>query len=392
MANTIEYAQLFQTGLDKKMLQGSATGVLEINPLQVKYNGGNTVRIPKMAMSGLGNYSRENGYGDNGAVSLSFETHTFDMDRSKPFLIDAMDVDESNFVATVGNAMAVFQDEQVIPETDSYRLSKICTVAKANDKVNFYTPAEATIFKTLTDDIASVKNLVGADKKLIIFMSIPTMTVLNNCDQISKRLDVGQYTKGEINTEVKKLNGIPIFEVSDDRMKTVYTFGADGYSEVAGALSINWIIVVDNTLVGISKTDKIKIITPEVNQDADAWKLAYRKYHTLIIPDNTVRGIYVNITPAIAVVSPSFTLTALQDTATTTLTGGKFKSSISLSDFTIAGTDKATLEAGTLARVSDTVATITFTAGATGTDNVITVKGSAQELQVTSVAVAGSTA
>ena len=35
-----------------------------------------------------------------------------------------------------------------------------------------------------------------------------------------------------------------------------------------------------------SKTDNVKIITPEANQFADAWDIDYRKYHDLFIPED----------------------------------------------------------------------------------------------------------
>lgn len=44
-----------------------------------------------------------------------------------------------------------------------------------------------------------------------------------------------------------------------------------------------------------SKTDNVKIITPEANQFADAWDIDYRKYHDLFIPDNKKAVIAVSL-------------------------------------------------------------------------------------------------
>lgn len=73
MANTVEYAKVFQKELDKQVLEGATSGWMEDNAGQVKYSGGNEVKIPKMSLSGLGNYDRDSGY-TQGAVSLSYET------------------------------------------------------------------------------------------------------------------------------------------------------------------------------------------------------------------------------------------------------------------------------------------------------------------------------
>ena len=47
--------------------------------------------------------------------------------------------------------------------------------------------------------------------------------------------------------------------------------------------------------IAVSKTDNVKIITPEMNQFADAWDIDYRKYHDLFIPENKRAAIAVSI-------------------------------------------------------------------------------------------------
>ena len=54
--NTIALAEVFQRTLDAHMNQRAATGFMVDNASQVEYNGGNKIKIPKMTLSGLGNY------------------------------------------------------------------------------------------------------------------------------------------------------------------------------------------------------------------------------------------------------------------------------------------------------------------------------------------------
>lgn len=63
-----------------------------------------------------------------------------------------------------------------------------------------------------------------------------------------------------------------------------------------GILAVNWLICPKSAPIAVSKTDNIKIITPEVNQFADAWDIDYRKYHDLFIPDNKKCAIAVSVT------------------------------------------------------------------------------------------------
>lgn len=60
-------------------------------------------------------------------------------------------------------------------------------------------------------------------------------------------------------------------------------------------LVVNWLICPKSAPVAVSKTDNVKIITPELNQFADAWDVDYRKYHDLFIPENKKSAIAVSI-------------------------------------------------------------------------------------------------
>ena len=97
---------------------------------------------------------------------------------------------------------------------------------------------------------------------------------------------------------MKTLNGVPIIPVPSARMKSAYTFNASGdggFAPTTAAKSINWIICPKNAPIAVSKTDNVKIITPEANQFADAWDIDYRKYHDLFVPDNKKAAIAVSI-------------------------------------------------------------------------------------------------
>ncbi len=50
----INYAAIFMQTLDKKMVQLLTSAPMEMNENLVKYNGGNEIKIPKIAMTGLG--------------------------------------------------------------------------------------------------------------------------------------------------------------------------------------------------------------------------------------------------------------------------------------------------------------------------------------------------
>lgn len=301
--NTIEMAKIFQTVLDKQMLAGATSGWMETNAGQVKYNGGDTVRMPEISTDGLANYDRDTGF-NRGSVTLKYRDYTLTQDRGRTFSLDAMDVDESNFVASAGNVLGEFQRTQVIPEVDAYRYSKIAALAKtATHVTEGFTPASDTIMSKLDEEIAKVQEVVGDSVGLVIVMPTTIRTILNTAKDIEKHIDVGNFKAGTINTKVKTYNDIPIFGVPSARMKTAYVFNdgttsgqtAGGFTADAEAKQINWIIMPQNVPIAVSKTDKIRIFAPDVNQSMDAWKIDYRKYHDLWIPNNKLASVWANI-------------------------------------------------------------------------------------------------
>lgn len=290
--NTLEYAKIFQSQLDRQIIEGATSGWMEDNTGQVKYTGGNEVKIPTISTQGLGDYDRDNGF-VRGAVTLSYETYKMTQDRGRTFSLDAMDVDESNFIANAGNVMGVFQSEHVIPEIDSYRYSKIFALAKAGGKVTEgYTAAKATIVEKLKADIQGIRNTVSLNADLVIIMSPITAGILSDALENSRRIDIGNFKQGEIDLTIKKFDGLPIIEVPSARLKTLYkkqdgkTVGQEAGGLVAdtNAKDINWIITSKNVPIAVSKTDLTRIFNPMENQQANAWKIDYRKYHDIWIP------------------------------------------------------------------------------------------------------------
>lgn len=291
-ANTLQYAQLLQTTLDKQVVAQATSGWMELNSSMVKYNGGNEVKIPKLTMDALGDYDRTNGFVD-GAVTLSWQTRELTQDRGRSFSIDRMDLDETAFVPTAATVMGEFQRTKVIPEIDAYRYSYVGSKSITAGKNREYDPSEADILKQLKADIYDIYDIAG-EIPLIITISTKVSAMLDNSEELKKQLSVIDFDKGEVKTKVRAIDINPIIPVPSARMKTAYLFSdgktagqeGGGFKPAEDAKELNWIISPRQAVIGVSKTDKIRIFTPDENQKADAWKLDYRKYHDAWILDN----------------------------------------------------------------------------------------------------------
>ena len=300
-----EYAKVFMGTLDKQMLEGATSGWMEKNAGQVKYCGGNEVKLPKLSLSGLGDYDRTSGFAE-GSVTFQYETLSLSQDRGRTFQLDAMDVDETNFALAAGNVLGEFQRTQVIPEVDAYRYSSIAAKAITKSRSSEYTPDKSTILHELLADIARIQDVTGEGAEIVITMPVPVGSLLKEATGMTHSLDVGDFRQGSACFRVKMLDGCPIVQVPSARMKTAYTFldgtteGEEdgGFAADEDALDINWILAVRQAPVAVSKTDVSRIFDPMTNQKANAWKIDYRKYHDLWIPDQAWDGVWVSVKPA----------------------------------------------------------------------------------------------
>lgn len=295
--NSIEAAALFQKACDQQMIAGSTTGWMEANAGKVKYTGGREIKIPTISTDGLGNYDRNSGY-PKGKVALTYQTKIMTMDRGVEFLLDRIDVDESGFIATASATMSVFQSENVIPEVDAYRYSTLFKLINEKGGSSEYTPDKSTILSELKSHIAAVRNVCGG-AELVIVMSIPVADKLSSNEEFQRTLNLNNFKQGEVNDTILSINGVPIIPVPSARLKTAYTFNSGetnfGFTPTADAKDINWIICPRTAPIAVSKTDGVKIFTPEQTQGADAWKIEYRKFHDLWVMDKQLAAMRVSV-------------------------------------------------------------------------------------------------
>lgn len=305
--NTLECAKIFQTALDNQVVAEATSGWMEANAGQVQYNGGDEIKVPMMSTDGLGDYDREQGYVD-GSVNLSYQTLKLTQDRGRAFTLDAMDVNEANFIANATSVMADFQRTRVIPEIDAYRYSAIGSGAITNSRASGgYTAAADTVLSTLLDDIARVQDEVG-EIPLVITMAAPIASMMAKSKDIGKMLDVTDFAQGDITTRVRSIDGYPIIRVPSARMLTSYvlndgkTSGQEkgGFTPATDAKHINWIICPRTVPIGISKTDTMRIFDPQTYQKANAWRIDYRKFHDLFMLANKWSTVWVNVKEALS--------------------------------------------------------------------------------------------
>lgn len=304
--NTLEAATLFQKNLDLLAVQQMKTGWMDANAGQVIYNGGRDVKIPMIGVQGLGNYDRDGGY-PMGSVNLEYETRRMTQDRGREFQLDAMDIDEAAFIPTAGTVMGEFQRTKVIPEIDAYRLAMLSRMAIRNcaDAEYGYVPGSASksALKALKEGIEYVRDN-GYDGQLVIHATGKFMLELET--ELANKLTAMTWSQGGINTTVPSVDECAIIKTPKNRMahNIIMLDGKTdgqkegGFKAAEDAVYANFLIMPMTTPLAITKQDKMKIFSPDVNQKADAWLMNYRRFHDLWVKENAKNSIFGNFSAA----------------------------------------------------------------------------------------------
>ena len=309
MANSINYAAVFNRILDEKFYILPRTMWMEDTNPGIVWEGGREVKIPKLGMDGLGTM---NGYkAPNGDLTLAWETKTLQYYRGRNFSIGRYDVDETNFALTVGNALKVFLNEKVIPEIDCLRIAAAAQGAVAYGQVVNQASADITtanILGLLLADIAKVQDKIGENEQLYIQISTGLKNLLEQSTGITRFLNVKDF---QIRNAVLNLNAINdqyLIGTPSAYMHSV--FGLNDGSTVGQTVggvtftnlgpNINWIIAARPAVDAIARPQISKVIDPDTNQDGEYWKIMFSVYHGLWTMENKGDGLLVNLDTASA--------------------------------------------------------------------------------------------
>ena len=280
MANTITLAEKFVPVIDGIYKKASLTSILDANT-QADFSGVNTVKVMKVTTTGLGDYSKENGYAQ-GNATLEWEAMTLNEDRSAALTVDRMDNEE-----TLGQAFGVIMNEfirtNVAPEVDAYRFAKYAKTANIGTKAAALADGEAVV-KALREAVTAMDEAEVPSEDRVLFITPTLYGMIQDLDTTKSKEVLNRFSA--------------IVEVPQTRFYTDITMnsGTDawGYTKGASAKDINFMAVAKSAVVQATKMALPKVFDPDTNQTKDAWLFQYRLYHDAFAYDNKVKGIYVH--------------------------------------------------------------------------------------------------
>lgn len=287
MANSITLADKFLPMVDEIYKEQSVTECLDTTS-QTDVSGADEVQILKISTTGLGDYSRENGY-PQGDVTASWETLQLTEERGKEFSIDRMD-DEEMLGVAFGTLTGSFVREQVVPELDAYRFAKYASTEGISSAAEDLTAD--TVLEAIDEATRQMDEDEVPQTGRILFVSSELKPLLNSA------LTRTWTSQGNVSTVLTTYNDMVVKYVPKGRFysKTTINDGSSewGYTKAADAKDINFMIVYPPSVVQVKKVMIPKIFTPDQNQEKDAWKFQFRLYHDAFVLDNKKKGVYLH--------------------------------------------------------------------------------------------------
>lgn len=288
MSNSITlFKQQITNILDEVYKAASLTSVLDgASELVQQGANANELIIPKMSMDGLGDYSKSSGY-VNGDVTLTNETVACNFDRGRMFSVDNMDNIETAGVA-FGRLAGEFIRTKVVPELDAFRFACYAGADGISTTTATNLATGAAVIAAISAAVDGMDNDEVPQDQRYLFITPTLLGLVRDMDTTKSKAVLDQFAG------VVKVPQTRFYTAIDQLDGTTSQEEAGGYAKASGAKNINFMIIHKPALIQFEKHVAPKIVTPEQNQSADAWKFGYRNVSIADVYDNKVKGIYLH--------------------------------------------------------------------------------------------------
>lgn len=288
MSNSIAlFKQQITNILDEVYKAASLTSVLDgASELVQQGANANELIIPKMSMDGLGDYSKSSGY-VNGDVTLTNETVSCNFDRGRMFSVDNMDNIETAGVA-FGRLAGEFIRTKVVPELDAFRFACYAGADGISTTTAANLATGAAVIAAISAAVDGMDNDEVPQDQRYLFITPTLLGLVRDMDTTKSKAVLDQFAG------VVKVPQTRFYTAIDQLDGTTSQEEAGGYAKASGAKNINFMIIHKPALIQFEKHVAPKIVTPEQNQSADAWKFGYRNVSIADVYDNKVKGIYLH--------------------------------------------------------------------------------------------------
>lgn len=291
-----DYAELFMRELANKYVRELVSNDLTLSNQGIKFLNAQTIKIPRLTVSGYKDHNRNTMGFNAGTVSNDWEPKKLTHDRDIEIPIDPMDIDETNLVTEMANIQNVFEEEQAIPEKDSYRFSKLYAEAKSyagqGAVIDNTALTAANILEWFDEQMAVMDDKSVPQEGRVLYVTSAINKILKSAEGVTRMISAG--AAGVIDRRVHGLDDVSIKTVPSARFKTKYDF-TDGCVPAADGKQINMMLVHPSCVISRDKYAYMKLFTPgSDSRTADKYVYQNRYYTDTFLIERKSCGIAIN--------------------------------------------------------------------------------------------------
>ena len=289
MANSIAFAKNYTGILDEVYQRASVSACLNSGQNMVRAGrNAKEIMIPKISVTGLGDYSRNSGY-KTGAITYEYETKAFNYDRGIKLMADVMDVEESGVLDCFVAAGSELQRTQVAPEADAFTFSQIAGHSGVRCEDADFDGAEAAdilaALRAVTNEMDEKQVSMGSRYLFI------TPTLKGTLDDFSLANPVRSNRVLERFARVVEVPQVRFYTKVDLRNGDTEF----GYAKATDGKAINFMVVEKSAVIKYDKHVASRVFSPDELENLDAYMMKYRKYGIVELLDNKLDGVFASV-------------------------------------------------------------------------------------------------
>ena len=279
------------------------------NSNRYKPGMGKTMYIPSIETSGAVDVNRNQITGTfNRNWNNSWQAVELQMDREWNTLVDPMDIDETNGVATIANITRAFVELQKVPEMDAFMASKLAKFAGDFGAVSTASLTSSSILTEWDSALEFMTNQRVNRDRLVAYMTPGTYKLLKQATGLTRFIEVTNGIQA-VDRNVARLDGVTVVEVPSDMMKTAYIFTEGWAIDTAHAAQINFLLVDPEAVAAPIKYETALMSAPTA-QSKGKYLYYERYYYGVFVLNQRQAGVYAHVGSAPSVGTLTVTSTA----------------------------------------------------------------------------------
>ena len=270
---------------------------------------GKTMYIPTVTTSGAKDVNRNQITGTfNRNWNNQWQAVELQMDREWDTLVDPMDMQETDGVATIANITRAFVELQKVPEMDAFMASKLASFASSFGGTSTASLTSSSILDEWDKGLVYMTNQRINRDRVVAYMTPATYKLLKQATGMTRFIEVTDGIR-DVDRNIARLDGVRVVEVPADMMKTAYTFTEGWTINTVSAQQINFMLVDPMAVAAPIKYETAMMSAPTA-QSKGKYLYYERYYYGAFILDQRQAGVYAHLGAAPSLGTLTVTSTA----------------------------------------------------------------------------------